>query len=375
VELFEMGSLADRWLALRDRILSDARFQRFASTSWWLAPIAQRRASRLFDLCAGFVYSQILQACVHLDLFARLKRGPLAADALATEIGLPLEEIQILLRAASALELVETRAGERYGLGVHGAAILANPGIAAMIAHHGALYRDLEDPVRLLRGAHGVGELSRYWSYVAAEGGAGLSEAQVAPYTALMSASQSLIASQVLASYSFRDVRRLLDIGGGDATFLSAVGRRWPHLQLQLFDLPAVAQRARHRFEADGLTQRAQAFGGDFFSDALPRGADAASFVRVLHDHDDGSAIQLLLRAREALGSGGLLLVAEPLAGTRGARRMGDAYFGFYLMAMGSGRPRRYDELKMIIERAGFRQVRKVRTPLPLQTSLIVARV
>ncbi len=369
-----MSSLTDRWLSLRDRILSDARFHRFASTSWLLAPIARRRAARLFDLCAGFVYSQILLACVQLDIFVLMKGGPISAEALGKRVGLPSEDALRLLRAAAALDLVEERSCGRFGLGVHGAAILANPGIGAMIAHHGALYRDLEEPVNLLRGAQTPGHLGRYWAYVAQHEGRGPDDDQVAPYTELMSASQSLIADQVLASYSFKDVECMLDVGGGDGTFLAAIGQRYSRIKLKLFDLPAVALRARLRFEAEGLTERAEAIGGNFLADPLPTGADAASFVRVLHDHDDRPAQQLLLRARQAIAPGGTLLIAEPLAGTAGARRMGEAYFGFYLMAMGSGRPRTFDELKAMIENAGFHDVRKMRTPLPLQTSLIVAR-
>ncbi len=45
-------------------------------------------------------------------------------------------------------------------------------------------------------------------------------------------------------------------------------------------------------------------------------------------------------RAHDALPPGGTLLIAEPMAGTPGAEAMGDAYFGLYLWAMGSGRPR-----------------------------------
>jgi demethylspheroidene O-methyltransferase len=62
--------------------------------------------------------------------------------------------------------------------------------------------------------------------------------------------------------------------------------------------------------------------------------------VRVVHDHDDERVLALLRAVRAALPPGGTLLLAEPMAGTPGAQAMGDAYFGFYLLAMGSGRPR-----------------------------------
>jgi demethylspheroidene O-methyltransferase len=142
-----------------------------------------------------------------------------------------------------------------------------------------------------------------------------------------------------------------------------------------LFDLPAVAEEARARFAAAGLLARAEVFGGDFTQDALPRGADLVTLVRVLHDHDDAVALGLLRRIRAALPPGGRLLLAEPMAGTSGAEPMGEAYFGFYLLAMGRGRPRTPAEIQGMIAAAGFSASRLLRTPTPLLTRAVLAEV
>jgi demethylspheroidene O-methyltransferase len=107
------------------------------------------------------------------------------------------------------------------------------------------------------------------------------------------------------------------------------------------------------------------------FRDSLPTGADAISLVRVLHDHDDAFVMTLLRAVRAALPPGGTVLVAEPLAGTPGAERMGDAYFGFYLLAMGQGRPRSAETLSGMLTQAGFSNVRTHRTSTPLITGLL----
>ena len=66
-----------------------------------------------------------------------------------------------------------------------------------------------------------------------------------------------------------------------------------------------------------------------------------------------------LLRAiRRALPAGGTLLIAEPMSGVRGAEPIGDAYFGFYLLAMGSGRPRTFARLKEMLARGRLRRYR-----------------
>lgn len=366
--------LRERWVGLRNRLLASPRFQRWAAGFPLTRPVAARRASDLFDVCAGFVYSQVLFACVQLRLFPMLADGPLAVTELAQRLGLPAAGTLRLLKAAATLDLVEPLAGERWALGSQGAALMGNPGISAMVEHHVMLYADLADPVALLRGERPETALGGYWPYAGAELPAGLSEERVSDYTTLMSASQALVAGDVLDAFSLRDSRRLLDVGGGDGTFLCTAAARWPHLQLMLFDLPPVAARARARFEREGLSGRAEAFGGDLMRDPLPEGADVVSLVRVLHDHDDDAAMTILRAARAALPAGGTLLVAEPMSDTPGAERVGEAYFGFYLMAMGSGRPRTPAEIGDMLRGAGFSRVHLVPTRRPLQTRLITAR-
>jgi demethylspheroidene O-methyltransferase len=62
------------------------------------------------------------------------------------------------------------------------------------------------------------------------------------------------------------------------------------------------------------------------------------------------------------------------MAGTKGAEPMGDAYFGFYLLAMGSGRSRTPQRLADMLRAAGFNAVRQWPTRIPLQSGLLVAR-
>ena len=204
---------SDRVLAIRDRWLSSPRFQRWAAAFPLTRPTARRRARALFDVCAGFVYSQILFACVRLKLFDLLAEEPQSAAGIAARLSLPLDSTQRLLDAAVSLRLVEKRSAERYGLGALGAALVGNPAVGAMVEHHSLLYVDLHDPVGLLRGNAPKTELAKYWTY-SAEEPAGASGRPGPDYTALMSSSQPLVASEVLDAYPIQKHRCLLDVGG-----------------------------------------------------------------------------------------------------------------------------------------------------------------
>lgn len=354
-----MGRWRERWIEWRNRRLGSPDFQRWASRFPPTRGIARARARGLFDLVAGFVYSQVAVACVETRLLPFLAGGRRSVAEVAAHIDLPPAAALRLLKAAAALQLAEA-VGGAFMLGPQGAALLGNPGVLEMIAHHRALYADLADPVALLRGGRRQGALAAYWPYADA------SASQVASYSALMAASQPMLADQILDAYPIGRHRRLLDIGGGEGVFLRAVERRAPKVEATLFDLPAVADRARSR----GL----DAIGGSFIDGPLPGGADLMSLIRVLHDHDDEIVHGVLRKVHRALPAGGTLLIAEPMAGTADAEPVGDAYFGFYLLAMGSGRPRSASELTEMLHAAGFRAVRERHTRIPALVRVLIAR-
>jgi demethylspheroidene O-methyltransferase len=373
------ATVVERIRDWRSRIIADARFQRWARNSPLTRRLAQRKARALFDICAGFVYSQVLSACVKLEVFDLLRAGPKTCEALAPRMSVSVPAARRLLKAAASLRLLRALPNDRFALDDLGAAMIGNPAIAAFVAHHDLLYSDLRDPVALLRGQHETA-LSQFWPY-AVDRPDEVDNDAVQPdadrfgaYSELMSRTQALVAETVLDAYRFDRHRRLMDVGGGEGAFLAAAAKRFPMLELALFDLPAVASRARARLGSLGIGARVETIGGDMLRDSLPGGADAISLVRVLHDHDDESARILLAAIRDALPQGGAIVVAEPMAGAPGVEPMGDAYFGFYLLAMGRGRPRTMGEIAHLLKAAGFEAGREVKTRNPLVVSIFVAQ-
>lgn len=367
-----ISRISDGLLSVRDRLVSNLEFQRKAQRFPLIRRIADRQACKLFDLCAGFVYSQVLYACVDVGLLEILRQGPQSLEEIAAKTSLDRRAAETLVKAAQSLELISRRSSSRYGLGPLGAALCGHAGLLSMIRHHRMFYDDLRDPVALLRGQFQDSELSRYWAY-APRDGRELRDEDVASYTALMSASQSLVAEQILDALPLTPGQTLLDIGGGDGEFILRAARRYPDLRFKHLDLPAVSARAGRRFAEEGRSVHVEIVPGSFLDDPLPRGADIVTLIRVVHDHNDEAVAHLFRRIRGVLGPGGTLVVAEPLAGTSGCEAMGDAYFAFYLMAMGQGRPRGADEIKQMIAAAGFSSVRELPSASPLQVRILAA--
>jgi demethylspheroidene O-methyltransferase len=344
-------------------------FQRWAAKFWLTRGFVRQESAKLHDLVSGFVYSQTLLACTELGILHTLQDGPRTARALGARHGLPLQRMETLCQAAASVGLMVRRRDGTYRLGRLGAVVLGVPGLEDMIRHHRIFYQDLADPVALLKGETDP-DLSRFWPYT--QGGAAAEHRETAAeYSNLMATSQTLVAQETLDAVSLNGATRLLDVGGGTGMFLEHVQARYPDLALHLFDLPPVIEAARARLGAESPITMSE---GSFLSDHLPSGADAISLIRVLYDHRDRTVQPLLDRVFAALPSGGRIIVSEPMSGGSQPCRAGDAYFGFYTLAMTSGKPRSAERHSALLAEAGFTAIQSHPTRRPFLTSTISAR-
>jgi demethylspheroidene O-methyltransferase len=354
-----------RWRLFRNRLLANTKFQQWAARTPFVRRIASKKAVELHHLTAGFVYTQTLTAVVQSNLLAVLQGRIESTKSVAAMCGLTASAAHTLLTAAQALKLTEEVSRGFWMVGELGASVLGNPAVADMVKHHQVLYRDLADPLALLRHRDKTG-LRDYWSYV--PGGNNPADGH-REYSQLMSSSLALISDHILETYPLNDCQSLIDVAGGTGNFARMVKKRYPDITATVLDLPEVVSEAKNQFPRCDIRFVAT----DMFRSPLPQDVELFSLIRVLHDHDDEPVVSLLTRLHEALKPGGHLLIAEPMAGTTGAEAIGDTYFGFYLWAMGSGRPRTANELKGMCLAAGFSGIREFNTPIPALTRVLVA--
>jgi len=102
----------------------------------------------------------------------------------------------------------------------------------------------------------------------------------------------------------------VVDVGGGHGLLLATVLQAYPTMHGVLFDLPEVIAGAPATLEAEGIAERCQVIGGDFFEASLPRG-DAYVLRQILHDWADARATEILTNCRRAMQGPGKVLVIE----------------------------------------------------------------
>ena len=361
----------DKWRARYLDLVGTAAFQSWAARSLFTRATAKRDGERLFDLVAGFTYSQILQAFVALDLQRHLRARPAYPSELAAKIDAPERRISVLCQAAASLGLLTRLRDGRYALARLGAAINGVGGLRDMILHHDILYRDLGPAEGFFRGETDP-DLARFWPYVF--GAAAVEDPVTAErYSHLMSETQNLVSDEILSSLFFGKAQHVMDIGGGTGVFLAACAKAHPDVQVTLFDLPQVAALAQDRFERAGIAARATIVSGSFRDDPLPLGPDLITLIRVLYDHEDETVLRLLKSVHAALPEGGKIVIAEPMSGGEAPDRSADAYFALYCMAMGTGTVRSAAQIGELLSKAGFARVSPVKTGRPFVTRIVTA--
>lgn len=360
--------------SLVNRLAANPSFRAWAARFPLTRAISRRQTQSLFDLCAGFTYSKILESFVTAGMLDALKHGPMSLADIARQTGLETSMTDRLVRAAAALGLAQHFGDDTYGLGLNGAALVDNPGVIAMIRHHQDFYRDLEDPLALLKGNSAQTRLNQCWAYLSPDHAETLTSDIASDYSDIMAQSQIMISEIVTSSFDFTKHKRIMDVGGGTGVFLEHVANAAPGAELTLFDLPQVANLAIDRLTEIGLAGRINSVGGDFASGDLPGNQDLITLVRVAYDHPDSRVEPLLRSCYKALSPNGALIIAEPLSGDPHPHKTADAYFGFYLLAMGSGKTRRFSEHRALLTRAGFKHVDLIKTVQPALAGIVIAR-
>jgi SAM-dependent methyltransferase len=107
--------------------------------------------------------------------------------------------------------------------------------------------------------------------------------------------------------------RRLLDVGCNTGKWAEACLTRFPSIELGLVDLPPQLARARSRLNAAGLMGRAQSHPVDLLDPhtKLPDGYDLVWMSQFLDCFSEEQIVQILKKARDALGVGGRVWILE----------------------------------------------------------------
>jgi SAM-dependent methyltransferase len=310
-------------------------------------------------MIVGSWVTQAIYVAAEIGIADILAAGPRTADELARGLRMDGPSLYRVLRALASIDIFREDGEGRFSLTPMGKLLESDaPGSKRSLAR--------------MAGA----EFYRSWGGLLPSlktGGAAFDEVFGKPFFHYMSANpdrwriyddamtgvHDSETIPVLDAYDFTPFETIVDVGGGNGLALAAILRRHRGIRGVLFDLPAVADRAREVVAGAAVSDRCRIVGGDFF-DSVPSSGDAYLLRHVIHDWEDGEAIAILGNCRDAMQPGGRVLVVETVIPSGN-----EPCFGKWLdlmMLVVGGRERTREQYGDLFSAAGLRLTRVVPT-------------
>jgi hypothetical protein len=165
-------------------------------------------------------------------------------------------------------------------------------------------------------------------------------------------------AKAIVDAYDFSTSRQVIDVGGGNGAFLSAILTAHNNVWGVLIDRAAAIDAAKSG--RGGPLPRCEFVDGNVF-EQVRSGGDTYTLKRLLFDFSDEDAIRILDNCRKAMRDDARLLIIEVLRGPSNQRDLAHAMDLVFLVLLG-GRTRTKEQYATLLERARFRLVRTIPT-------------
>lgn len=324
--------------------------------------------SRLMKLAGGHAEARIVQTAVSLDIFDMLEGGPRSAAQLADTLRLDPGAAELLLNALAALDLLEKTA-DTFALSQPARLYLlrSSPRYAGgMILFEHASWNSWGGLEVALRTGKPVRRPDMY------QQDPGETELFINAMDSLVKARGDAAALE--AAIDWQNVRTLLDVGAGPATYPIALCRRFAHLRATIFDLPGTLEITARYVREAGLGDRIDLVAGDYRKDPIPGTFDLMFLSNVIHGENPERNRALIAALARHLNPAGRIVVKDHILDESRARPAVGAIFSLLmLLTTDGGRCYSFGEVKSWLEGAGLSQVRQIDLAPPLTSSLVIA--
>jgi O-methyltransferase/methyltransferase family protein len=303
-------------------------------------------AGELRRLILGQRVSHAICVAAELGIADLLAAGPRTSEELAEATGTDADALYRLLRALASAGVLSEQEGRLFLLAELGDSLRSDApdSVAAIAVHVGRPYvreawSALIDSVRTGENAFRLVHGTSVWEYRASR------PEDNAIFDRYMAATTRLATQSILDAYDFGRFESIVDVGGGNGSFLKALRKRHPAVRGIVFDQPHVLVGLD---PGDGI----EVVAGSFF-ESVPEGAAGYVLKTILHDWEDDQATAILRTVRRG---GGTVLVVERLVGL--PNEGPEAKFSDLNMLVGpGGRERTQDEYANLLDAADYRLV------------------
>jgi hypothetical protein len=318
-------------------------------------------SARLFEIAIGFMKSQAIYVAAKLGIADLLKGGPKKVDELANAMDVDGNSLYRLLRALAGMGIFAEKDDGSFELTPMASALRSDVpmslrpyvlllGDKSWWDPWGSLLDSVKTGEAAFNGMFGMG----YSEYLEKH----LDLAKV--FNECMTSVSQAHNPSIVGSYGFSRFRKIVDVGGGHGSLLTAILKANPGVSGVLCDLPHVVNSI-DKLDVE-LSGRCEIIGGDFFQE-VPGGGDAYVLKQIIHDWNDERSIMILDNCRKAMTGDGRVLVIEGVIEPGNTPSIFKLFDLHMLVTAPGGKERTESEFRSLFNAAGFELSKIIPTP------------
>jgi hypothetical protein len=319
---------------------------------------------QLMQVLFGFAASRAIGVTAELRIADLLQDGPKTAEQLAEQTNVHPRSLYRVLRACASVGVYSENAERQFSLTPLAEPLVSTAtgslrAFAEMITTDWQYQTWAELPYSVKTGTpafnkvHGMSSFDYFWS----------NERAGQQFNDAMTSNSAFSSVAVVNGYDFSNIKKLVDVGGGHGFLLASVLHKYSTLEGVLYDTPATVAEAEKLLNAQGVADRVETVGGNFF-ESVPKGADAYMMKHIIHDWNDEQCISILQNCRNAMNEGGKVLVVEMILPEGNEPSIGK-FLDLQMLQFLPGCERTEAEYRILFDRAGLELSRIVPTMSP----------
>jgi hypothetical protein len=321
------------------------------------------KAQSMIELFNSYIPTRVIYVAAKLGLADHIGDDGALAQDLAAELNVHPDALYRLMRVLAGLGILRQHDHDRFFVTPFGDTLRKDSPQSVRdyaIYSHESTYERVGKMLDSIR--TGEPAVENYFAGLRAE------PEEQAKFFAGSGNKSRVETGAIIAAYDFSRCGRIVDVGGGNGSFLSRVLNAWEQVYGVLFDQSAAIEAAKAG--RGGPLPRCEFVSGNFF-DAVPSGGDTYILKRILDDWSDEKVLQIIRNCHGAMHSDCRLLIIEPLMGPPNQLCPGHLADMNFLVTFRGGRIRTEKEHGDLLEKAGFALTRIV--PTQSEVSVIEA--
>lgn len=332
------------------------------------SPSGHLEAEHINELARNFWYSAILRAAIKLDVFSMLEDQGLTHGQVAQNLGASPRYVQSFLDSCVALDLLEAD-GDKYSNSPTSSKVLVKTKkeyVGDHALHHtntwaswGRLDEIVLEGKTLLPYETGFVDAPTYWN-----------DYMMGQHNRAASGQAYYLVENV----DLRNRRKLLDLGGGAASYSIALCGANPQLKAVVLDQKEPLEIAKTLVEEHNLQSQITLLEGDFFKEDAGTDYDVVLISGVVLIKSAEESRKLFRLAHDLLLPGGMVIIQDYMRIDDSAERQRlDTFEDMYVLVAfdpGAG-DREGKEVASWLEDSGFENTKTI--ALPTQLALVTA--